>query len=196
MTEVSKGRAAIKTPTPRVAPPRVAVLCDAPGWRRAFPRPISFLRAVAQTTLTGSGEASPSGVDEVSLVLTDDARQQALNRDWRGRDRPTNVLSFPDGAPLPNGGRLLGDVVLALETCRREAREQGKDLADHAAHLVVHGVLHLLGHDHEDAEEAEAMEGLEVRLLASMGIGNPYAETGVAPPDRVALEERAEGGRI
>jgi len=120
-------------------------------------------------------------VDEVSLLLTDDAHQRDLNSQWRGIDSPTNVLSFPDGSPLPDGGRLLGDVVLALDTCRREAREQGKSLADHTAHMVVHGVLHLLGFDHEEAEEAAVMESLEVRLLAAMGIADPYAE-GLAAP--------------
>lgn len=131
--------------------------------------------------MIGSGRASPTGVDEVSLLLTDDAHQRDLNSQWRGIDSPTNVLSFPDGSPLPDGGRLLGDVVLALDTCRREAREQGKSLADHTAHMVVHGVLHLLGFDHEEAEEAAVMESLEVRLLAAMGIADPYAE-GLAAP--------------
>lgn len=172
MIELSTGPAAT-----RAAAPRVSVLCDANGWRRAFPRPISFLREVARNSLIGGRDPAASGHDELSLVLTDDARQQELNREWRGRDKPTNVLSFPDGTEMPDGTRLLGDVVLALETCRREAREQNKSLADHAAHLVVHGVLHLLGHDHEVPEEAEAMERLEVQLLAGMGIADPYAET-------------------
>lgn len=172
------GGAPLGTPAPR---PRVAIACEATGWRRAFPRPFSFLREVACQAVIGSGRASPTGVDEVSLLLTDDAHQRDLNSQWRGIDSPTNVLSFPDGSPLPDGGRLLGDVVLALDTCRREAREQGKSLADHTAHMVVHGVLHLLGFDHEEAEEAAVMESLEVRLLAAMGIADPYAEGLEAP---------------
>ena len=180
MTERSTGPLAASA-----APARVSVLCEVPAWRRAFPRPLGFLRSVAQSTLISSGETPPSGGYELSLVLTDDAQQQELNAQWRGQDKPTNVLSFPDGTELPDGTLVLGDVVLALETCRREAREQNKCLADHAAHLVVHGVLHLLGHDHEDAQEAAVMEGLEVRLLADMGIANPYAEADIAGGNRV-----------
>lgn len=173
----------------RSATPRIALLCEAPAWRHAFPQPITRLRRAARTALE---LAAPSGqaADELSLVLTNDAHQQELNRQWRGRDRPTNVLSFPDGTPLPGGGRLLGDVVLALETCRREAREQGKPLADHAVHLVVHGVLHLLGHDHEREDKAEVMEALEVRLLESLGIADPYAAT-----ESSRLAGTAEGRR-
>src|SRR5690606_32485835 len=130
MTERSTGPLAASA-----APARVSVLCEVPAWRRAFPRPLGFLRSVAQSTLIGSGETPPSGGYELSLVLTDDAQQQELNAQWRGQDKPTNVLSFPDGTELPDGTLVLGDVVLALETCRREAREQNKCLADHAAHL-------------------------------------------------------------
>lgn len=117
---------------------------------------------------------------EISLVFTDDAEQRALNRDWRGKDRPTNVLSFPnmdDGGPAAPGlPRLLGDVVLARETVAREAREQGKTLADHTMHLLVHGTLHLLGYDHEQAGEAAEMEALERAVLGGLGIADPYAD--------------------
>ena len=117
-----------------------------------------------------------------SLLLTSDAEIHALNREWRERDRPTNVLSFPmlergellalagDGPPV-----LLGDIALAHETCAREAAEKGVPLADHAAHLIIHGLLHLAGHDHEtSAEDAEAMEALEVKALAILGVADPY----------------------
>ena len=117
-----------------------------------------------------------------SLLFTSDAEVHALNRDWRERDKPTNVLSFPmldreellglalDGAPV-----LLGDVALAYETCAREAGEKGIPLEHHAAHLIVHGLLHLAGHDHElGPEEAEAMEALEVKALALIGVADPY----------------------
>jgi len=171
----------------RRAAPRIEVICEAAGWRRAFPRPLTRLRDAARTA---AALAPGDGGDELCLLLVDDARQRALNREWRRRDAATNVLSFPDGTALPGGGRLLGDVVLALETCRREAAEQGKSLADHAGHLVVHGVLHLLGHDHESEAEAAAMEALEVRLLAGLGIADPYAEA--APP---AAGGGEEGGR-
>jgi probable rRNA maturation factor len=117
-----------------------------------------------------------------SLLLTGDAEVHALNREWRGKDRPTNVLSFPmlDRAELlalaPEGPPvLLGDIALAFETCAREADDKGLALEDHAAHLIVHGLLHLAGHDHETSDAAaEAMEALETKALALMGIGDPY----------------------
>ena len=105
---------------------------------------------------------------ELCLVLADDRLQRTLNRRFRGKDRSTNVLSF-DGAP--DG---LGDVVLALETAQAEAEAQGKSLVDHVAHLVVHGVLHLMGHDHVGAAEARRMERLESAILTGLGIGDPY----------------------
>jgi len=118
---------------------------------------------------------------EVSLLFSDDAEQRGLNRDWSNKDKPTNVLSFPnmdDDAWQTSPGRphLLGDVVLARETVTREAAEQGKAVVDHALHLVVHGTLHLLGYDHEDAAEAAEMEGLERAILADLGIADPYAD--------------------
>lgn len=103
-------------------------------------------------------------------MLADDAALRALNARWRQQDKPTNVLSFPAGDSV-----LLGDVVLAFETVRREASEQGKSLADHMSHLVVHGVLHLLGHDHERPRDADVMESLERQVLAGLGIADPYA---------------------
>jgi probable rRNA maturation factor len=119
---------------------------------------------------------------EISLRLTDDAEVHALNRDYRGKDKPTNVLSFPQYAPEDIAALiasndpeiLLGDIVLALETCVHEAMEKGISLVDHATHLLIHGTLHLLGHDHQDDASADAMEALEVKALASVGIGNPY----------------------
>ena len=119
---------------------------------------------------------------EVALLLTDDDEMHTLNRDWRGKDKPTNVLSFPglEGGHAallpPEAPRPLGDIVLAYETCIREADEQGKPFAHHVQHLVVHGVLHLLGFDHEREDEAAAMESLEIRVLAGLGLPDPYAE--------------------
>lgn len=107
---------------------------------------------------------------ELSLVFTDDDRIRRLNKDFRGKDRPTNVLSFPQGA-----GGLLGDVILAAETVHREAALARKPLEDHMAHLIIHGFLHLLGYDHEDDQEAETMEALERAALKRMGISDPYA---------------------
>jgi len=117
-----------------------------------------------------------------SLVFTSDEEIQALNREWRGRDKPTNVLSFPmlhaaelEGLSAEGPPVLLGDIALACETCAREAAEKAVPLDHHAAHLIVHGLLHLAGHDHELGEaEAEAMEALEVKALAKLGIADPY----------------------
>jgi probable rRNA maturation factor len=113
---------------------------------------------------------------EVSLLFCDDGRIQELNRDWRGLDKPTNVLSFP-AAPADRlaSAPLLGDIAIAFETVTKEARDEDKTLSDHASHMIVHGFLHLLGYDHENEEEAEEMEDLERRALARLGIADPYA---------------------
>jgi len=114
---------------------------------------------------------------EVSVMLTDDARIRELNRTWRDKDKPTNVLSFPaPEQPGAEGPRHLGDIALAYETLVRESEEESKALADHYAHLIVHGILHLLGYDHEDEAEAETMEALEVKALATLGIADPYRD--------------------
>ena len=137
--------------------------------------------ALALTPWAGLAEAAP--LVEIAVRLTDDAEVHTLNRDFRGRDKPTNVLSFPQvQADLldtlsnsDDGEILLGDIVLARETCAREAAEKGISVADHATHLIVHGTLHLVGYDHMDDASAQAMEALEVKALASLGIANPYA---------------------
>jgi probable rRNA maturation factor len=120
------------------------------------------------------------GLHEVALLLCDDARIAALNGAFRGRASPTNVLSWPafhGTVPEPEQDEplFLGDLALGYETCAREAAEAGIALGDHAVHLVVHGILHLLGHDHVDDAEAEAMEAAEARVLAGLGIADPYA---------------------
>lgn len=107
-------------------------------------------------------------------MLLDDAAQQALNRDWRQIDKPTNVLSFPQIEPFGPVVGILGDITLARETLEREAAEMGKSLTDHYTHLVVHGFLHILGYDHTDETEALVMEGLETQILATLGIDDPY----------------------
>jgi len=120
---------------------------------------------------------------EISVKLTDDAEVHALNREWRGKDKPTNVLSFPmiepaflAAASASEVELLLGDIVLAHGICRAEAGERGIAMTDHATHLVVHGTLHLLGYDHETGDaDAEEMEAIERRALASLGIADPYS---------------------
>lgn len=118
------------------------------------------------------------GAAEISVVLTDDAEQRDLNLKWRGIDKTTNVLSFPQIAPFRPVSGLLGDIVLARETVEREAADERKRLEDHVAHLLVHGFLHVLGYDHLVEDEALHMEGLETQILASLGIADPYAEDG------------------
>jgi probable rRNA maturation factor len=134
--------------------------------------------------------AAPSLPQEsyhVTLVLTDDGEMRNLNRIWRGKDAPTNVLSFPAGPAGQIGVQgFLGDVVLAHETTLKEAREQAIALQDHVAHLVVHGVLHLLNFDHTEDDAAERMEDLERTALAALGIGDPYAEERSARPAAVS----------
>jgi probable rRNA maturation factor len=122
---------------------------------------------------------------ELSVRLTGDDEVQALNAQWRGKDKPTNVLSFPQMAAgeieaAENEGPelMLGDLVLAREVCQREAAEKAIPLEDHAAHLVVHGMLHLLGYDHQDDSSADDMESREVRALARLGIADPYGDRG------------------
>lgn len=133
----------------------------------------SLARAARAAFVAVRGDAAPS---EVSLLLTDDAQMSALNKSWRGEDGSTNVLSFPLDAPQDGAGpEALGDVVLACETVAREAAEYGVAAGQHAAHLVVHALLHLMGYDHISDQEAEIMEHLEVSILGSLGLANPYS---------------------
>ena len=148
----------------------------------------SSVRAAVEASDWADLLASPLGV-EVSVRFTGDDEVQTLNRDYRGKDKPTNVLSFPmldadlleQLAAAAGGEALLGDIVLAHGICAREAAEKAIPVRDHACHLVVHGTLHLLGYDHEQGEEeAEAMEETERRALASLGIADPYPEVQAA----------------
>jgi probable rRNA maturation factor len=141
--------------------------------------------ALNQTPYSALTEHGPC--IEISVRLSDDAEVQSLNLDYRGKDKPTNVLSFPmieagELAELANGNAdasrgeiLLGDIVLAAQTVGREAMEKNISMADHATHLIVHGMLHLLGYDHEDDAQAEHMEQLEQRACQALGLADPYA---------------------
>lgn len=124
-----------------------------------------------------ASKARVKGVAELSIVLTDDAEQRELNRDWRGKDSATNVLSFPQIEPFGPVTGILGDVILARETLECEALDLGKSLSDHFTHLIVHGFLHILGYDHIDEQDALAMEALETQILAGLGIADPYEDT-------------------
>ncbi len=155
---------------------RIAVRVLDGAWKQALPAPAVKCRRFAAAALRA---IDPLDAVELCIVLADDGFVRDLNRTWRGQDRPTNVLSFPAGQPHPGGDAAeptaLGDVVVALGTTAREAAAQGKTMSDHLAHLVVHGVLHLFGHDHVKARAAAAMERLEVTILAGLGVANPYA---------------------
>ena len=134
--------------------------------------------AIAESRFPRLADSARSA--ELFVRLTSDAEVQALNAQWRGKDRPTNVLSFPLAEPAEleaddGPGLLLGDVVLARGTCDAEAQDKALPLASHASHLVVHGTLHLLGHDHHDDGAAQDMEQREIRALARLGIADPYA---------------------
>ena len=137
----------------------------------------AFAAAIAESAHPHIADANA----EVSLSLTDDETVRALNAEWRGKDKPTNVLSFPmlENFDIPANGppAMLGDIAMAYETCAREAADKALPLENHAGHLMVHGMLHLLGHDHQDDETAEDMEAREVRALARIGIADPYLES-------------------
>ena len=159
----------------------VAVAVHDPAWSRQVPRVAAHCRRAARAVLDMEGLARTQL--ETSVVLTDDGAVHRLNLDYRGSNRPTNVLAFPicnGAAPdlarrLP-GPVLLGDIVVAYGTTAREADADGKSLADHLSHLVVHGMLHLLGYDHDTEQAARRMEGLETRILLALGIAAPYGE--------------------
>lgn len=150
----------------------VEIAMEAAGWKK-IPAAESAMRRAIAAALAETAH----GACEVSVVLTDDARIRALNRAWRGKDSATNVLSFPMADGPHEGPRFLGDVVFALETIRREADEEGKTFEDHLTHLAVHGVLHLLGFDHEREAAAEAMENRERTILSGLGIPDPHQPT-------------------
>ena len=187
---------------------RVEVEVEDAGWTAALPDAVARVEQAAMAASSspplrgrGQGEGgvsatsaevaltpppptpSPQGGGDISVILTSDAEIQALNARFRGQDKATNVLSFPAGA---HAGGHLGDLALALGVCTREAAEQGKPLAHHLMHLVVHGVLHLVGHDHDVDADAEAMEALERRILAGLGVPDPYAEPLTEPQARRA----------
>jgi probable rRNA maturation factor len=167
-------------PVPEVVETVVETVVADPRWEAAGIAAIAERAARAALVAVGRDPE----LHEIGLLACDDARIAALNADFRGKPAPTNVLSWPAfAAPAPEeppglpgeGPLFLGDIALAYETCAREAGEAGIALAEHAAHLVVHGTLHLLGHDHADDPEAEAMEAIETKALASMGIADPYS---------------------
>jgi probable rRNA maturation factor len=154
--------------------PLVSIDAESPLWRGLD---LQHLAEQAVDAALAEGAVPVAPTIELCVLFCDDAAIRALNREWRGFDKPTNVLSFPsvhDAEQLADAASL-GDLAVAQETCAREAADEGKSLEDHVRHLIVHGVLHLLGYDHQDDEEAEEMEAIERRALARIGVGDPYA---------------------
>ncbi len=157
----------------------IDVLAQSPAWKEEFSAVENVCRQAAVAAFDGGCHGA--GHAEVSLVLSDDAHVRLLNQEFRGQDRATNVLSFPNhtaaevAAPWPpNRPLLLGDIVVAYETVAAEAVAERKDFSHHLGHLVVHGILHLLGYDHGTEAEADEMERLETQILATLGVPNPY----------------------
>ncbi len=160
------------------------VLIEESGWTAAVPDAEALCRSAAAAAWAQAAPAvawPPGQQAEACLLLASDSRVQALNRDFRGRDEPTDVLSFPAVEPdvLAAAGAeapppLLGDIIIALQTTLADAARDGKPAADHLRHLVVHGILHLLGHDHQHDDTAAVMEALEVQILAGIGVADPY----------------------
>jgi len=142
----------------------------------AWPEQLDGLAERAVLEALKQSDAKVTGAAELSVLLTNDEEQHALNKQWRGKDSSTNVLSFPQIEPGDPVVGILGDITMARETLIREAEEQGVTFEAHFTHLVVHGFLHILGYDHLDEEEAVEMESLETAVLATLGIDDPYAD--------------------
>jgi probable rRNA maturation factor len=151
------------------AAPLIDIVLESPLWAAQ-----RGAKTVLRQAIAAASAVVPGGTGELAIVLTDDSAIRTLNRTWRGKDEPTNVLSFP--APTSSRGApcVLGDIVIAYETTAREALSEHKPFRHHLAHLAVHGFLHLAGYDHEMDEEAEAMERLEIAVLAQLKVPNPY----------------------
>ena len=145
--------------------PRVTLVIDEPKWKKPALLTARLKRA-ASAALKKAGKKSDG---TLTILLADDARLRELNTRFRGKKKPTNVLSFP-----AQDASYLGDVAIAWGVTAREARESGKSFSDHASHLVVHGVLHLLGYDHEADKDAKIMESLEVKILKTLRVADPY----------------------
>ncbi len=158
---------------------KLALEVEDPRWDDTLPDAANLIEQAVALALTDFDNAGRTV--EVGVRLVDDGTIQALNRDWRGRDKPTNVLSFPLGDPGPvidpDFPWLIGDIVMSYDTVTAESVRDSKLLEHHLVHLVVHATLHLIGHEHEDEAEAEFMEAAEVRLLAGLGIPDPYSPT-------------------
>jgi probable rRNA maturation factor len=158
----------------------IQIAVEADGWadEQTLEALASRVLGAAETHLAKvEGQPFPKQPTEVSLVFADDEMIREINAEWRAKDKPTNVLSFPAFPVTPGKmpGPMLGDVIMARETVEREAVELDKTFEDHLTHLMVHGFLHLFGYDHIETDDAEKMEALETRILAELGLSDPYA---------------------
>jgi len=156
------------SPRRRASAPLVDIQVQSPLWD-AEPA----AEATVRDAIAAAAQALSTAAGEVSIVLTDDSAVRRLNRDWRGIDKPTNVLSFP-ASRAGGGARMLGDIVIAYETLSRECADEDRMFLHHLAHLAVHGFLHLIGYDHQTDGEAEEMEGIESKIMISMNRPDPY----------------------
>lgn len=170
------------TNTPNLNKPIIDVSVQEPKWE-SFEDITNLVQTIAETTLSTAllPPIAQNRQLEASIVLANDDLVHVLNREYREKDQPTNVLTFAslddEDEITPDGENLnLGDVILSYQTIEREAQEQGKFMIEHLKHLTVHGVLHLLGYDHRTDEEATDMETLEIRILETLGVQNPYIE--------------------
>ena len=176
--EAISGRNRNSGPMARFAPPITEVLVVAECWQSEPDAEAVIQRAVAVAAEIADAD---TGEAEIAVMLTDDAGIRTLNSNWRGIDKPTNVLSFPALQPTGPVGpddapRMLGDIAIAYQTTRKEADDEQRPFDHHLSHLTVHGFLHLIGYDHENDDDAEAMEALERQILAQLGIPDPYAD--------------------
>jgi probable rRNA maturation factor len=158
--------------------PFTEVLVVADCWQTEPDAEAAIHRAIGAAAEIADADV---GDAELAVMLTDDSGIRTLNRNWRGIDKPTDVLSFPALRPTGHNGpddepRMLGDIAIAYETTRKEADDEQKPFDHHLSHLAIHGFLHLVGYDHETDDDAETMEDLERRILAQLGIPDPYAE--------------------
>jgi len=154
--------------------PHIDVIVRSARWRK---RPTA--KTIVKKAVLAAARAVSTRPTELAIVLSDDSAIRTLNRDWRGKNAPTNVLSFPAAAPgkWRSASPYVGDIVIAYQTTAREAVAEGKPFNHHLSHLAVHGFLHLLGYDHENDRDAEQMERLERRILKRLAVPDPYAET-------------------
>ena len=157
-------------PQRRTSPPHIDIQTQSALWDK---QPLAA--QIVHEAIAAAASAHSTVGGEVSIVLTDDSTIRALNREWRGIDKPTNVLSFPaSGQITGEDGRLLGDIVIAYETLERECDDESRIFLHHLAHLAVHGFLHLIGYDHQTDSQAEEMEGLESKNMKHLNMPDPY----------------------